>query len=89
MASAEPPPILRFPLVDKGDEFFLLEATPYGSKPLDLKLRGSEGSAVFAAKRELPLPPSPFPFPHLSFVIYTIYMNEVNPHPIQTSQAPP
>ena len=62
MASAEPPPILRFPVADKGDEFFLLEATPYGSKPLDLKLRGSEGSAVFAAKRELPLPPSPFPF---------------------------
>ena len=88
MASAEPPPILRFPLADKGDEFFLLEATPYGSKPLDLKLRGSEGSAVFAAKRELPSPP-PLPFPHLPFVIYTIYMNEVNPHPIQTSQAPP
>ena len=73
MASAEPPPILRFPLADKGDEFFLLEATPYGSKPLDLKLRGSEGSAVFAAKRELhsPLPlPLPLPPPFLCHIHY-------------------
>ncbi|RYP55448.1 hypothetical protein DL770_010913 [Monosporascus sp. CRB-9-2] len=43
-------PVLRFPISGKEDEFFLLEVTPYGSKPLDLKLRGSEGSAVFAAK---------------------------------------
>ncbi|RYP52048.1 hypothetical protein DL768_002731 [Monosporascus sp. mg162] len=45
-------PVLRFPISGKEGEFFLLEVTPYGSKPLDLKLRGSEGSAVFAAKRE-------------------------------------
>ncbi|RYP14808.1 hypothetical protein DL765_006109 [Monosporascus sp. GIB2] len=43
-------PVLRFPISGKEAEFFLLEVTPYGSKPLDLKLRGSEGSAVFAAK---------------------------------------
>ncbi|EMR61293.1 putative dna double-strand break repair and vj recombination xrcc4 protein [Eutypa lata UCREL1] len=48
--AAEGPPVLRFPISGKEDEFFLLEATSYGSKPLDLKLRGSEGSAVFAAK---------------------------------------
>ncbi|RYO75919.1 hypothetical protein DL766_009867 [Monosporascus sp. MC13-8B] len=43
-------PVLRFPISGKEDEFFLLEVMPYGSKPLDLRLRGSEGSAVFAAK---------------------------------------
>ncbi|RYP40966.1 hypothetical protein DL769_011691 [Monosporascus sp. CRB-8-3] len=43
-------PVLRFSIFGREDEFFLLEVTHYGSKPLDLKLRGSEGSAVFAAK---------------------------------------
>ncbi|RYP09855.1 hypothetical protein DL764_000989 [Monosporascus ibericus] len=43
-------PVLRFQISGKEGEFFLLEVMPYGSKPLDLKLRGSEGSAVFAAK---------------------------------------
>ena len=78
-AEGEPPPILRFPVSEQGDEFFLLEATPYGSKPLDVKLRGSEGSAVFAAKREFivepPLKPltsvsTPSCFPTFSLLFF-------------------
>lgn len=42
------PRVLRFPVADKADEFFLLEARTNGSKPLDLLLLGTEGNSVFS-----------------------------------------
>ncbi|KAI0378388.1 hypothetical protein F5Y04DRAFT_149229 [Hypomontagnella monticulosa] len=42
--------ILRFPISGKEDEYFLLEASSNGSRPLDLKLIGSESTAVFITK---------------------------------------
>ncbi|KAI1764332.1 hypothetical protein GGR53DRAFT_325161 [Hypoxylon sp. FL1150] len=42
--------ILRFPICEKGNEYLLLEVSSNGSRPLDLKLVGSEGTAVFAMK---------------------------------------
>ncbi|KAI2620172.1 hypothetical protein GGS26DRAFT_601770 [Hypomontagnella submonticulosa] len=42
--------ILRFPISGKENEYFLLEASSNGSRPLDLKLIGSESTAVFITK---------------------------------------
>ncbi|XXG97641.1 hypothetical protein Hte_003948 [Hypoxylon texense] len=42
--------IFRFPISGKDDEYLLLEASSNGSRPLDLKLVGSEGTAVFTMK---------------------------------------
>ncbi|KAI1461052.1 hypothetical protein F4805DRAFT_453991 [Annulohypoxylon moriforme] len=45
--------ILRFPISGKENEYFLLEVSPNGSRPLDLKLIGSESTAVFVTKCKL------------------------------------
>ncbi|KAI0181888.1 hypothetical protein GGR52DRAFT_526686 [Hypoxylon sp. FL1284] len=42
--------IFRFPISGKKNEYLLLEASSNGSRPLDLKLVGSEGTAVFTMK---------------------------------------
>ncbi|KAI0884780.1 uncharacterized protein GGS22DRAFT_146785 [Annulohypoxylon maeteangense] len=42
--------ILRFPILGKENEYFLLEVSSNGSRPLDLKLVGSESTAVFVTK---------------------------------------
>ncbi|KAI2473334.1 hypothetical protein F4781DRAFT_188487 [Annulohypoxylon bovei var. microspora] len=42
--------ILRFPISGKENEYFLLEVSSNGSRPLDLKLIGSESTAVFVTK---------------------------------------
>ncbi|KAI1095088.1 hypothetical protein F5B19DRAFT_366284 [Rostrohypoxylon terebratum] len=42
--------ILRFPISGKESEYFLLEVSSNGSRPLDLKLIGSESTAVFTTK---------------------------------------
>ncbi|KAI1381447.1 hypothetical protein F4677DRAFT_403063 [Hypoxylon crocopeplum] len=42
--------ILRFPIARKENEYFLLEVSSNGSRPLDLKLVGSESTAVFMMK---------------------------------------
>ncbi|KAI0843787.1 hypothetical protein F5Y06DRAFT_11216 [Hypoxylon sp. FL0890] len=42
--------VLRFPISGKEDEYFLLQVSPHGSRPLDLKLVGSESTAVFTLK---------------------------------------
>ncbi|KAI1330636.1 hypothetical protein F5Y16DRAFT_396128 [Xylariaceae sp. FL0255] len=42
--------VLGFPISGKNDETFLLEVKSNGSRPLDLKLIGSESSAVFLLK---------------------------------------
>ncbi|KAI3320703.1 hypothetical protein HD806DRAFT_538153 [Xylariaceae sp. AK1471] len=43
-------PVLRFPISGQEDGSFLLEVSPNGSRPLDLKLIGSESTAVFLIK---------------------------------------
>ncbi|KXJ89682.1 hypothetical protein Micbo1qcDRAFT_234955 [Microdochium bolleyi] len=43
-------PVVRFPIAGREDDFFLLEVSPHGSKPLDLKLLGTEGEAVFVTR---------------------------------------
>ncbi|KAI0423842.1 hypothetical protein F5Y09DRAFT_326266 [Xylaria sp. FL1042] len=49
---AEPPvlPVLRFPISGQDSGSFLVEVSSNGSRPLDLKLIGSESSAVFVVK---------------------------------------
>ncbi|KAI1427545.1 hypothetical protein F5Y12DRAFT_712080 [Xylaria sp. FL1777] len=49
---AEPPmlPVLRFPISGQDWGSFLMELSSNGSRPLDLKLVGSESTAVFTAK---------------------------------------
>ncbi|KAI3338559.1 hypothetical protein F4824DRAFT_84314 [Ustulina deusta] len=49
---AEPPvlPVLRFPISGQECGSFLVEVSPNGSRPLDLKLVGSESTAVFVVK---------------------------------------
>ncbi|KAI0161257.1 hypothetical protein GGR57DRAFT_352280 [Xylariaceae sp. FL1272] len=42
--------ILHFPVVGQDDRHFVLQVSSNGSRPLDLKLIGSEGSAVFLHK---------------------------------------
>ncbi|OTA65196.1 hypothetical protein K449DRAFT_403804 [Hypoxylon sp. EC38] len=42
--------VMRFPISGKEDEYFLLEVSSHGSRPLDLKLIGSESTAVFVMK---------------------------------------
>ncbi|XDG02912.1 hypothetical protein ABKA04_002527 [Annulohypoxylon sp. FPYF3050] len=42
--------ILRFPISGKENEYVLLEVSSNGSRPLDLKLIGSESTAVFTTK---------------------------------------
>ncbi|KAL7624425.1 hypothetical protein AAE478_005989 [Parahypoxylon ruwenzoriense] len=42
--------ILRFPISGKENEYFLLEVSSNGPRPLDLKLIGSESTAVFTVK---------------------------------------
>ncbi|KAH7021067.1 uncharacterized protein B0I36DRAFT_28625 [Microdochium trichocladiopsis] len=42
--------VLRFPITAREDEFFLLEVSPHGSKPLDLKLLGTEGEGVYLTR---------------------------------------
>ncbi|KAI1388384.1 uncharacterized protein F4822DRAFT_244679 [Hypoxylon trugodes] len=42
--------VLRFPISGRENEYFLLETSSNGSKPLDLKLVGSESTAVFMMK---------------------------------------
>ncbi|KAI1139733.1 hypothetical protein F5Y05DRAFT_331168 [Hypoxylon sp. FL0543] len=42
--------VLRFPILGKENEYFLLEVSSHGSRPLDLKLVGSESTAVFTLK---------------------------------------
>ncbi|KAI1341904.1 hypothetical protein F5Y15DRAFT_351031 [Xylariaceae sp. FL0016] len=44
------PTLLRFPISGHEEESFLLEVSPNGALPLDLKLVGSEGTAVFMFK---------------------------------------
>jgi hypothetical protein len=44
--------VLRFPISGQEDGSFLLEVSSNGSRPLDLKLMGSESTAVFFAKRK-------------------------------------
>ncbi|KAI2631588.1 hypothetical protein GGS21DRAFT_150495 [Xylaria nigripes] len=44
------PTVLRFPISGQSDGSFLLEVSSNGSRPLDLKLIGSESTAVFLAK---------------------------------------
>ncbi|KAI0004815.1 hypothetical protein F4779DRAFT_599254 [Xylariaceae sp. FL0662B] len=39
--------VLRFPVLGKENEYFLVEVSSNGSQPLDLKLVGSESNAVF------------------------------------------
>ncbi|KAI0534294.1 hypothetical protein GGR58DRAFT_505449 [Xylaria digitata] len=43
-------PVLRFPVSGQEGDSFLVEVSPNGSRPLDLKLTGSESTAVFLAK---------------------------------------
>ncbi|KAI0457191.1 hypothetical protein F5B21DRAFT_501571 [Xylaria acuta] len=43
-------PVLRFPILGQEDGSFLLEVSPNGPRPLDLKLVGSESTAVFLLK---------------------------------------
>ncbi|KAI8623518.1 hypothetical protein F5Y19DRAFT_370941 [Xylariaceae sp. FL1651] len=43
-------PVLRFPISGQEDGSFLLEVSSSGSRPLDLKLVGSESTAVFLVK---------------------------------------
>ncbi|KAI1121782.1 hypothetical protein F5Y10DRAFT_255583 [Nemania abortiva] len=43
-------PVLRFPVSGQENDSFLLEASSNGSRPLDLKLIGSESTAVFLVK---------------------------------------
>ncbi|KAI0467821.1 hypothetical protein F4859DRAFT_524970 [Xylaria cf. heliscus] len=45
-------PVLRFPISGQEDGSFLLEVLSNGSRPLDLKLVGSESTAVFVLKCE-------------------------------------
>ncbi|KAI0596102.1 hypothetical protein F4775DRAFT_594715 [Biscogniauxia sp. FL1348] len=42
--------VLRFPISGQDDGSFLLEVSSHGSRPLDLKLVGSESTAVFTIK---------------------------------------
>ncbi|KAI2617358.1 hypothetical protein GGR54DRAFT_607436, partial [Hypoxylon sp. NC1633] len=42
--------LLRFPLYGRETEFFIVEAIPNGSRPLDLKLVASESTAVYEVK---------------------------------------
>ncbi|KAI6086605.1 hypothetical protein F4821DRAFT_238146 [Hypoxylon rubiginosum] len=42
--------IFRFPIWERDNEYLLLEVSSNGSRPLDLKLVGSEGTAVFTMK---------------------------------------
>ncbi|GAW14931.1 hypothetical protein ANO14919_043370 [Xylariales sp. No.14919] len=43
-------PVLRFPISEQEGDSFLVEVSPNGSRPLDLKLTGSESTAVFLVK---------------------------------------
>ncbi|KAI0116364.1 hypothetical protein GGR51DRAFT_501108 [Nemania sp. FL0031] len=43
-------PVLRFPVSGQENDSFLLEISSNGSRPLDLKLIGSESTAVFLVK---------------------------------------
>ncbi|CAJ2511158.1 Uu.00g067830.m01.CDS01 [Anthostomella pinea] len=43
-------PVLRFPISGQDDGSFLVEVSSNGSQPLDLKLVGSESTAVFMVK---------------------------------------
>ncbi|KAI1813636.1 hypothetical protein GGS20DRAFT_586317 [Poronia punctata] len=43
-------PVLRFPVSGQEDGWFLLEVSSNGARPLDLKLVGSESTAVFLVK---------------------------------------
>jgi hypothetical protein len=43
-------PVLRFPIAGQEDGSFLLEVSSNGSRPLDLKLIGSESTAVYLVK---------------------------------------
>ncbi|KAF2966159.1 hypothetical protein GQX73_g7406 [Xylaria multiplex] len=43
-------PVLRFPISGQEGDSFLVEVSSNGSRPLDLKLTGSESTAVFLAK---------------------------------------
>lgn len=47
--------VLRFPITGRENDFFILEVSPHGSKPLDVKLLGTEGEAVFVTKRKFHL----------------------------------
>lgn len=47
--------VLRFPITGRENDFFILEVSPHGSKPLDAKLLGTEGEAVFVTKRKFHL----------------------------------
>ncbi|KAI8963064.1 hypothetical protein F5Y11DRAFT_346919 [Daldinia sp. FL1419] len=42
--------VLRFPVLGREGDYFLLEVSPNGSQVLDLKLVGSESTAVFTMK---------------------------------------
>ncbi|KAI1800188.1 hypothetical protein F4811DRAFT_50248 [Daldinia bambusicola] len=42
--------VLRFPISGTEKDYFLLSVSPNGSRPLDLKLVGSESTAVFTMK---------------------------------------
>ncbi|TGJ83517.1 hypothetical protein E0Z10_g5248 [Xylaria hypoxylon] len=43
-------PVLRFPISGRENDSFLVEVSSNGSRPLDLKLTGSESTAVFLVK---------------------------------------
>ncbi|KAI0970938.1 hypothetical protein F4678DRAFT_108266 [Xylaria arbuscula] len=50
MAKTPPSPVLHFPISGQDSGSFLVEVSSNGSRPLDLKLIGSESTAVFVVK---------------------------------------
>lgn len=68
------PPVLRFPISGRENEYFLLEVSSDGSRPLDLKLVGSESTAVFVTKCES--------FPILC-LIWSLYIEELKVYTVR------